>query len=208
MRKKMNLVLIVALALLVGCSSNKVPKVSEKEITNVIECNKNFLSFAWYMSGVNNEGVYTVESENNTYYLCTYNDQGKLLKKISFDKGKGPGELYYPSYMFKADGYLWFHCMFLQTLSKFDLSGEFIDSYLLESTDENGTLGMLDGDIIYHGLGLTFLKKINLKTNEVIKSIEYDSKIKNAWINQGKWENNPVAGGCMLVDDDSDNIYI
>ena len=98
--------------------------------------------------------------------------------------------------------------MFLQTLSKFDLSGEFIDSYLLESTDENGTLGMLDGDIIYHGLGLTFLKKINLKTNEVIKSIEYDSKIKNAWINPGKWENNPVAGGCMLVDDDSDNIYI
>lgn len=208
MRKIMSFLMILVVVLLGGCSTQKIPKVIEKKVENVITFKNKIYRAAMYMSGINTMGVYNLESKDNKYSLCTYDDQGNLLEEISFDSGKGPGELFYPSHMFMTGGYYWFHSTFSQTLSKFDISGKFIDSYLLEGTNDYGALGMIDGDLVYHGLGLTLLKKIDLKTNKVIESLEYNSKIKNDWIDPKKWDNMAIAGGCLLVDDDRNKIYI
>ena len=168
-------------------SVEKIIEITDYPASNIVNC-----------MGLYNNLIYimTVDYQKRKFVLKFFNKKGREVKKLTFDAGKGPGEMIHTGGVEIYNNKIYILDLQLKRLSYFTIKGDLIDTINMRNTGLILNFEIKE-DIMYffsknkYGLG-----KYNIKTNEIIKGIK-----------RTKFpENNDIYQGGVL-ESDGENIY-
>ncbi|HMA69475.1 MAG TPA: hypothetical protein VKN74_06350 [Candidatus Mcinerneyibacterium sp.] len=180
----------------------------KKTTTNYVEIEKVWVPKKLSLRDpLNNAGIYKDMlyfwiDEGEKAYLNFFKLNGELEKKVTFKRGRGPGEIFsYNRTIIKDDTINIFDNM-RRILQVFSMEGEYIDDYKIDVSDF-GIIDRSEEFIFFSGVLKEKLIKIGTKKNEIIKSIKYDNEYKSFREMAGK----QLRMGPIVIDQKDKKIY-
>jgi len=180
----------------------------KKNTTNYVEIEKVWVPKKLSLRDpLNNAGIYKDMlyfwiDEGEKAYLNFFKLNGELEKKVTFKRGRGPGEIFsYNRTIIKDDTINIFDNM-RRILQVFSMEGEYIDDYKIDVSDF-GIIDRSEEFIFFSGVLKEKLIKIGTKKNEIIKSIKYDNEYKSFREMAGK----QLRMGPIVIDQKDKKIY-
>lgn len=151
---------------------------------------------AFLINGVYNYEIYFMEDADKSFFLNFYNSNGSIIHFIKFNKGKGPGELMFPSSAVFYESKIFIYDDKLNRISIYSTNGSYIDDFLLNITPGTRSQMLIFRDsYIFHDNYEHELYIVDFAGN-FIKKVTYPTPIIGNEIN-GK----NLNGGGVFCDD-------
>lgn len=199
---KKTLLILFSLLLIFSCSNKK----KERNIS---------VKKTWYIpgasvrvpensSGIYKDKIYIARFKNtNTITLHFYDFEGNKTKTVDFNRGKGPAQINNPALFSVAKDKIYIYDDTVQKLNLYDLKGNFIKAYSIDTKlGLMGSCKLDDKYLYYHGFYKNKLVKYNYKKRKIVEKISYKNFNKKDFKDK-KFE---VNGGYMHII--KDKIYI
>lgn len=123
--------------------------------------------------------IYIWGESSDKYLMTFFNTDGTLLKRLVFQKRKGPGQIAFAFYGKIFDDTLYILDHGMKRISYFDLNGNYIDEVTLHNDSSlDITSFIVIGDTIYcHGSTHTLISSIDKNTGKLIKKLIIQQKL-------------------------------
>ena len=157
---------------------------------------------------INNIGIYDnmifYWSEENDYLLLNFKDLSKNIKKsISFEKGKGPGEISSINQTKVTEKKIIIFDSTRKLLQFYDLEGQFIDEFQIKNFEIGSMFDILENTLYVTGMLKNQVTKIDLKKN-IIKKVPFKVQYKKiADLEKKGFRISPIH-----IDRKTKNVYI
>ncbi len=197
---------IIVVLILSACAGSGVDNGSEPE-NGTVEMT---LRHVWQPENIIFGSVRIAMFDNQIIYMQRYPEtinvifnsiDGRTTRKVSMDRGKGPGEIFWPLNLDVNEYGIYICDTGNWCLSKFDLNGEFIDSFRLDK--ETGFIfnsAVKENTLVFNSLSYTLIGMIDMENGQVLHRIPGLDK-------QFPENNDPYVACAVACDADNGDIY-
>ncbi|TYB31748.1 MAG: hypothetical protein FXF47_02440 [Candidatus Mcinerneyibacterium aminivorans] len=166
------IVLFLLVIFLFSCSTRKKVENVDAELIDVWIPEKLSLRNPLENIGIYEDKVYYWSNSGNKYFLNFYDLSGSNIKKLEFEMGKGPGQIFSNNSTFIKNDQINILDLARRSLLVFDMNGKYVDDYKININDF-GQVARNQNYLYFSGILKNKLAKIDLENNEVVKSIKY-----------------------------------